>query len=89
MEKEGISMSEEKKNLTEEERKALKENMKKQIDEMSDEELDEVAGGLEIGETWMIPKEIMLYPHTYPWINKEMIGKISFNSYANRKDLFP
>ena len=45
MEKEGISMSEEKKNLTEEERKELKEGLKEKIDEMSDEELDKVAGG--------------------------------------------
>ena len=45
MEKEGISMSEEKKNLTEEERKELKEGLKEKIDEMSDEELDQVAGG--------------------------------------------
>ncbi len=45
MEKEGISMNEEKKNLTEEERKKLKEKLKKQVDEMSDEELDKVAGG--------------------------------------------
>jgi len=45
MEKEGISMNEEKKNLSKEERQELKEKMKKQIDEMSDEELDMVAGG--------------------------------------------
>ena len=45
MEKEGISMNEEKKNLSKEERQELKEKMKKQIDEMSDEELDKVAGG--------------------------------------------
>ena len=46
MEKESISMSEEKKELTEEERKELKEKLKKQVHEMSDEELDKVAGGL-------------------------------------------
>ena len=45
MEKEGISMNEEKKNLSKEERQELKGKMKKQIDEMSDEELDKVAGG--------------------------------------------
>jgi len=45
MEKEGISMNDEKKNLTEEERKELKEKLKKQVDEMSDEELENVVGG--------------------------------------------
>ena len=55
MEKEGISMSEEKKNLTEEERKELKEGLKNQIDEMSDDELDKVAGGRWGG---LLPREL-------------------------------
>ena len=45
--------------------------------ELNEEELDEVVGGLEIGETVMFPMKILLYSHKNPFINKEMIGKIS------------